>query len=464
MRYLSTLLLIVAMESGSFAKAEESTQDSSRSRSLVSFFKAGKMNGHFRYYFMTTDNQPGLQDYHANAIGGGLRYETAPFHGFQIGIAGFYIFNIGSSDLTKRDPKTNQLSRYETGQFNIRDLGNKHDMDRLEDLFLKYSIGKTSIVAGRQNIKSPFINPQDGRMRPTAESGVWVESLGDIKNTEIRAGFIHAISPRGTLEWFHLGESIGVYSAGVDIYGDKSKYASQIHSDGVFLSNVTHNFKKKVKVQVWNQFVQNIFNTAMVQADGTFPLVKDWNLVTGFQYIRQDAVANGGNTDQTLTYAHKGWKSNIFGVRLGVKNKNFETHISYTRITRDGRFLMPREWGREPLYTFMARERNEGAGNVHAFVFRIANPFPKARLRPEIAVGYYRLPDVTDFRLNKYGMPSYWQINTSLKYEFEGFMKGLDAEILALYKGISGETYNNPTNVFNKVDMFHLNVILNYHF
>jgi hypothetical protein len=43
-------------------------------------------------------------------------------------------------------------------------------------------------------------------------------------------------------------------------------------------------------------------------------------------------------------------------------------------------------------------------------------------------------------------------------------MEGLDAEIIALYKGRVGETYETPAFEFNKVDMFHLNVILNYHF
>lgn len=61
-------------------------------------------------------------------------------------------------------------------------------------------------------------------------------------------------------------------------------------------------------------------------------------------------------------------------------------------------------------------------------------------------------------------MPSYWQINASIKHEFDGFMKGLDAEILAVYKGKMGETYGNLNSVFNKVNMFHLNAILNYHF
>lgn len=42
--------------------------------SLLSAFKRGQVNGHFRYFFMATGNQPGLTDYYANAAGGGIRF------------------------------------------------------------------------------------------------------------------------------------------------------------------------------------------------------------------------------------------------------------------------------------------------------------------------------------------------------------------------------------------------------
>lgn len=43
--------------------------------SLLQSFKSGTTHGHFRYYFMATDNTEELTDYYANAIGGGIRYE-----------------------------------------------------------------------------------------------------------------------------------------------------------------------------------------------------------------------------------------------------------------------------------------------------------------------------------------------------------------------------------------------------
>lgn len=441
---------------------EADTAVAAPKRKLLDYFTQGQSHGHFRYYFMATDNAPGLTDYYAHAIGGGLRHETLPFYGFQLGVSGFYIFNLASSDLTKPDPKTGQFSRYETGQFDIENLANRDDLDRLEELFLRYSYKQHSMVLGRQIIKTPFINPQDGRMRPTAVQGINLETNA-IPRTKVNLMWLDGVSPRGTVSWFSIGGSIGKYSQGRNVYGEQSDYGHNIGSSYVGIFGVQHELNSNWKLQAWNYYVDNVFNTAMLQADGVLPVTSTEQLILGFQAIRQDVVGNGGNPNPRKTYAASGWHANIVGARLGIRGSHHDYTLSYTRITNDGRFLMPREWGREPLYTFMTRERNEGAGGVHAWVLRISQ-WKKRTLKPEIAVGYYSMPAVTNALLNKYAMPSYWQINGSVRHEFEGFFQGLDAELLVLYKGIVGPLPENPSFVFNKVSMWHVNFILNYHF
>ena len=66
--------------------------------------------------------------------------------------------------------------------------------------------------------------------------------------------------------------------------------------------------------------------------------------------------------------------------------------------------------------------------------------------------------------MNKYGLPSYYQFLTDIRYEFGGKMKGFDAQLLYTYKLNAGETYDNPRFVINKVNMHLLNVVINYHF
>ena len=85
-------------------------------------------------------------------------------------------------------------------------------------------------------------------------------------------------------------------------------------------------------------------------------------------------------------------------------------------------------------------------------------------LKIEAGYGHYYLPDVRNTRLNKYGMPSYSQLNTSLSYPFRGWARGLRGQALYVYKGRLGDTYGEARYVVNKVDMHLLNLILNYDF
>jgi hypothetical protein len=82
----------------------------------------------------------------------------------------------------------------------------------------------------------------------------------------------------------------------------------------------------------------------------------------------------------------------------------------------------------------------------------------------ELGYGYYDLPDVKNYRLNKYQMPSYHHFLADLKYAFGGFMKGLNAEILYVYKMDAANTYEDLRFVINKVNMHHFNIIINYFF
>ena len=118
----------VVVETSEIDKCKQPrTEDTS---SLLHAFRNGQFSGHFRYFFMSTQNEKGLTDYYANAIGGGLRFETARFHNFQFAIIGFSVFNVCSSNLTKPDSANGQTNRYEIGLFDINNPQNKTDINR----------------------------------------------------------------------------------------------------------------------------------------------------------------------------------------------------------------------------------------------------------------------------------------------------------------------------------------------
>ena len=112
--------------------------------SLQHALRKGHFEAHFRLYYMSTNNQRPLTDYYALAFGGGVKYETGKFKNFQVGIGGFFIWNLTSSNLAIPDSLTGIKNRYEIGQFDMENPENKNDMDRLEDFYLKYSLKKSS--------------------------------------------------------------------------------------------------------------------------------------------------------------------------------------------------------------------------------------------------------------------------------------------------------------------------------
>ena len=455
--YFISMNLVSAQGIHSFHEADKDTN------TLSHFFEKGRFYGHARSYMAGTINQGDLTDYYAWGIGAGIGYETPKFFKhFQVGLSGFFMFNIKSSDLSKIDPKTNQANRYEIGLFDIERPDDHEDLDRFEELFVKTHLGKKStLTIGRQIPQTPFINPQDGRMRPTLVEAAVLE-LKEFKNLNLHGEYIWRISPRSTVRWFETAESMGIYPVGVDINGKPSQYKNNVESVGVGIIGAVYQ-KKQWNIQLWDTFIDNVLNTAQLKAEWKSKPIAGKNWIFGGQYIQQNAVGNGGNEDPTKAYTQENSSSNVFSGRLGQQSAKFDWFLNGTRITAKGRYLMPREWGRETFYTFMPRERNEGFGDVTAVT---VNTFfkPKKNIKIELSGGYFQLPDVKNFALNKYGLPTYSQINLGLTYQFDHYLKGLNALLLVVRKDEIGETYQNDRFVFNKVNITHLNLIINYHY
>lgn len=453
------LFFLLSNTANVYAQEHESTlSDTSKINSLKEFMNKSIWHFHSRSFFMSTFNEGNLKDDYAMAQGAGIGLLTTPIKGFQLGMSGYFIFNVFSSDLATPDSITGLMNRYELGQFDVLKPTNKYDFDRLEDLFIKYKISKTYAKIGRMELQTPFLNMQDGRMRPTIEEGIWLNSK-EIKNVEIQAGYIWGVSPRSTVDWFKTSESIGIYGQGVNVDGTKSAYANNLESKGIVLFNLNYKYKNKAEISVWNAYIENILNTSMLEIKQEHKL---GNVIVynGLMYFHQQAINEGGNADQSKTYINKNAKSNVISVQVGVKKKNVNISLNYTHITDDGRYLMPREWGRDPFYTFMSRERIEGAGNVNAFTTNIVYTSLNNKLKSGISYGYVSMPSVFNFSLNKYGMPSYHQLNLSSSYNFQNFWKGMEFRVLMANKFNGSDELLQAKHIYNKINMLNFNFIV----
>jgi hypothetical protein len=332
---------------------------------------------------------------------------------------------------------------------------------RLEESYISYSWKKSFIKYGNQLINTPFINLQDGRMSPTTVEGLWIDMRPNSK-FNLKGGYLHRVSPRGTNNWYYVGNSMGIYPVGVDEIGVKSKYSNQLTTRGLFLAEGNWNYSKSIALKFNDVLVDNIINTSMVQVDIAKNFNDESTLSFSIQGLRQDAINDGGNINEQLNYTDKGHKAFSFGARLQLNQMSWTHSLNFNRITNDGRYLMPREWGRDPFFTFLPRERNEGFGDVSAFVAK--SEWRKKYFKYTLGVGYIEMPDVKNFELNKYGMPSYTHVNFGMNYNFEKYLKGLNGELLITRKDKIGNTYDNNKYVVNKVNMTLINLVLNYTF
>ena len=432
--------------------------------SLLYAFKNGEIDGRIRYYSSLSINDGNLTDFYANALGAGLRYETGIFHGFQIAMSGFATFNIASSDLSIPDPITNRVSRYELGLFDVANPGQTKNLAQNEELYLKYNFKKLQLIFGRQFLHTPLLNLQDGRMRPTTVEGLWY-GYAPNKKWKFEGGWLYRIFPRSTNKWYRIDESMGLYPQGRNTSGQPANYLGNLSSNGLGIFSVNYKPIKGIDIQVWDYYLDNIINSAFIQVKGKAKIKEKFSLLYGGQFMRQDAINDGGNSNPDLSYTERGAKSMTFGGTVGMQKKSWIFALNYNRITKHGKYLFPREWGRDPFFTFLPRERNEGFGDVHAVSAQVKYNPKENPFFASLGAGYYDLPDILEQKeLNKYAIPAYFQVNLDLKYKHQKWLKGLESHLLVVSKIAEGNTYDNPRFVFQKVNLLHVNLMLNYYF
>lgn len=431
-------------------------------KSLQSHLEQGKWGVQLRNYFMASDHHnPELSDAYANATGAAISYQAGKR--FQVGFMASTTYRLFSSDLSRPDPLTGRPNRYEIGLFNI-EKPESRIVNRLEELYVAYTWRRSSLTFGKQSLNTPFVNAQDSRMRPNFQEGIYLK-WQDIPHLRVELGWIYRFLVRSTEQWASIPKSIGKYNVGVTPEGVRSEYRDNLSGAGLGIVGVTYEPLPGFKTQLWNYYVENIFNTSFLQTDWEFgeqgaPM--HWLL--GMQWAYQQALNQGGNPNPVKAYMPADHESWMVSTRIGWKTPHRFFTISYTHIGAQGRWVFPREWGLEPFYTRMPRERNEGSGGVHAIAAQLNQKLSESHTRIEIGYGHYYLPSPIYARLNKYNFPSYNQFNINLIHDFQGMLEGLRAQLLYIYKGRLEQNYTDPIYEFNKVNMSLYNVVINYSF
>ncbi|WP_324026248.1 OprD family outer membrane porin [Maribacter sp. BPC-D8] len=428
----------------------------SMAQDTVAVKKKGTLSGQWRTYYMMTSNKGELKDFNALATGGKLKYQYNLLKNLEVGAALYNATNLGLQDLTIPDATTGRISRYEEGLFDRLDLENDA-VFLLGELYAKYHLAQHSFTLGRMKINTPLINPEDGRMIPTLVQGFWYNFSAE--KTKFQLGVLNEIAPRSTGEFYGIGESIGTYPVGRNIYGNASAYADNTESDYVLMANAEFKLSKEFNVKVWNQYVDNVFNSVYIKPK----LEVSKSIILEGEWLHQNKVGDGGSGIDSLRYYNQN-SSDILGLKIAYKSKAGLVSLSYNRILPHGQFISPREWGREDLFSFQKRERSEGSADNHALVLNYKKDFTLLKdlnLMSILSIGKHWKPDPTNATLNKYAMPDYTHINLDIFFNIKK-LKHLRPELLVTSKIGNGDIPDNPNFYFNKVDMFHLDLILNY--
>ena len=104
---------------------------------------------------------------------------------------------------------------------------------------------------------------------------------------------------------------------------------------------------------------ENLFATYWITYEKTKKnSLGSWN--SGIQTGLQQGIGEGGNRDLVKQYKNPSDVNFAFSAKLNWKKGAWETQLSATQIAGKGRWLSPREWGKDAWYTFIPRERNEG--------------------------------------------------------------------------------------------------------
>lgn len=462
------LLLTISVTSGLHVMGQHTEQDLPKNDSLreasrlFDIMKKGEIDGRFRQYTMFTVNNGTPSDYYAVAFGGVLGYSSERWHRVQFAMSVGYTFDLASSDLTVTDPVTGLYNRYEIGLFDVTDPRSTNDVAYLQKFQLNYlsRSTRTRFVFGKQELNTPFLNAQDGRMHPSLFEGAWANHT--ITNgPKLEGGWIYRIAPRSTGSWYRVDESVAIYPAGRNTTGTPSNHGEYQDSRGIVALSAKQALTSRMSLTVWDLFVENMFNTAMAQFDAGKPEER-WSFSA--MVLAQGSVAHGVPAQAENAYMPQGEESYAGSTRIRYAEQKFSVQANYTRITAHGRYLMPREWGRDPFFTFLPRERNEGAGDMNAASINLIWKEALPGLRLQTDGGIYWMPDVTDVRLNKYAMPSYSQFDVNAQYQFHGGWQGLAAQFLVLAKLPMDPSTLNDKQAFNKVGMLHADLIINYIF
>jgi hypothetical protein len=446
------------------------------------YFLHGHVHGHVRNYFMSTINKGSLTDHYANALGGAIAYSTAEWKGFHFGVKGIFTYNLFSSVLDGSD-STIAAAGWEQELFDVTTPDKINDLDRLEELYASYENPFMEVMAGKIDIdKSPLLRNRDSRMKPFVYRGIWSEfyvgkhtpmfghnnevNHGDNylnkehkKHTHFYNGFITGVSPRGMTEWYSLNEAIGINYNGMLNDTVQYNYHDKSGTKGLLVNGFSSMLLPKLKLQGWNYYLHNIYNTTWIQGDAEIG-----KFGAGLQYVMQFSDPHQQNLQEDERYFDADHQSNTLAGQLYYRvNNRFRIRLAHLTSLGSGRFVYPKELSRDDFYTSISRSRFDGYGAANVSLFEIAVKPSKEHPSSFLLLGQVQFANLASrelYQLNKYQLPDYTQFNFLASYRFPGKLQGIHLNFLYVSRFSNIPASMEFEEQYNATNLHHFNLVL----
>lgn len=256
-RKLTIMAILASMVFCGVGQAQTGVQP----QSLSAAFKQGTPSGQIRSGYISLDpDESNVNSSYDLALGGQLKFVTAPLYGISLGAA-FYT----SHSLTQPDEE----------DYNDELSSSEQHYDLLAEAYITYAVDGFTITAGRQLLDTPFVDSDDCRMTPhTFEALVASYAINDIL---IKGGYLSA--------W-----------QGVDAgYPDDADFDDLVEdSDGTFMLGATYS-NDTIEANAWFYVIDDVVDLFYVDAVAPINFNDNMSLTLGVQVSAQND-STGSNT------------------------------------------------------------------------------------------------------------------------------------------------------------------------
>lgn len=365
--------------------------------SVSSFTEAlgcGAVHGAVKSLYYSTNNAYFVEGLNQDtvAIGGYIKYETAPFYGVQAAVG--YDLQRRLDDKNKH-PEVSEL---------------KDDRDGLGEAYITWKNDKVRVTIGNQRLNLPF--------------------MGDYADRRVLLNLYQAADVQigNNKDYLRLTKVNKFKSYGDDEFTETTRQTSNIETDGIWSIGLGKSFafaeQKQLKTQLWYQHYDDYTHLIYTQADFAVPL---WKTAPEFsvQYMngREQGKALAGEVN-----------SHIFGVQAAlnvVPKATLKLAYDYIKPDQDsylnGALLTPyatkTSSGEIFAQPFFTSTQDLGAGN--ALMASL-----EGKLTDQMIAGVrYSFMDLKeDDRLKSRNQSEYMLFGI---YNFAGALKGLSVSNFA---------------------------------